>query len=122
MTNNQSDSSLRHLSDQLPFTANTEGASMANNLDDQTEPAERTVAQRYTYRIAWSEEHQEFVGTRIEFGLSAPWLDPNQQAAFHSIVQTITEVLTDMPETGEPIPEPLTDQTFSGDKLAAESE
>ena len=60
----------------------------------------------YTYRVLWSEDDQEFVGLCAELP-SLSWLDADQEAALRGIVTLVDGVLKDMPEQGEPIPEPL---------------
>lgn len=41
--------------------------------------------EKYTYRVIWSEEDQEFVGLCTEFP-SLSWLEEEQDAALHGIV------------------------------------
>ncbi len=68
---------------------------------------------RYTYRVTWSEEDQEYVGLCTEFpGLS--WLAGSQEEALKGIRQMIAEVKADMEANGEPIPEPIALKSFSG--------
>lgn len=68
---------------------------------------------RYTYRVTWSEEDQEYVGLCTEFpGLS--WLAGSQEEALKGIRQIIAEVKADMQANGEPIPEPIALKSFSG--------
>ena len=57
--------------------------------------------EKYTYRVIWSEEDQEFVGLCAEFP-SLSWLEEEQDA------------LKDMEANKEPIPEPLSLRKFSG--------
>lgn len=70
-------------------------------------------AAKYTYRVMWSEEDQEFVGLCAEFP-SLSWLDTVQEAALRGIVHVVASVLEDMRESGEEIPEPLSARKFSG--------
>jgi len=68
---------------------------------------------RYTYRVTWSEEDQEYVGLCVEFpGLS--WLAGSQEEAIKGIRQVAAEVVEDMRLSGEPIPEPIALKSFSG--------
>lgn len=68
---------------------------------------------RYTYRVTWSEEDQEYVGLCAEFpGLS--WLAGSQEEALKGIRQMAAEVIADMQSNGEPIPEPIALKSFSG--------
>jgi predicted HicB family RNase H-like nuclease len=68
---------------------------------------------RYTYRITWSEEDQEYVGLCIEFpGLS--WLDESQDNALDGIRKLVAEVVQEMRLKGESPPPPLSNKKFSG--------
>src|SRR5512145_3117739 len=68
---------------------------------------------RYTYRITWSEEDQEYVGLCVEFP-SLSWLDENPEAALAGIRQVVADVVKDMKSNGEMPPEPLSSKRFSG--------
>ncbi|WP_300344924.1 type II toxin-antitoxin system HicB family antitoxin [Nesterenkonia sp.] len=70
-------------------------------------------AEHYTYRVSWSPEDQEYVGTVAEMP-SLSWLDTDQEAAFRGIRQLVADVLVDMQESGETPPEPIAERTFSG--------
>ena len=61
---------------------------------------------RYTYRVTWSEEDQEYVGLCAEFP-SLSWLAGSQEAALRGIRKVVAEVKTDMRSNGEEIPELL---------------
>ena len=67
----------------------------------------------YTYRITWSEEDQEFIGLCAEFG-SLSWLDTTPEKALQGIRELITDIVEDMRNNGESIPEPLTNRQYSG--------
>lgn len=69
--------------------------------------------EKYTYRVIWSEEDQEFVGLCAEFP-SLSWLEEEQDAALHGIVRLVSDTLKDMEANKEPIPEPLSLRKFSG--------
>ena len=70
-------------------------------------------AAHYTYRVIWSAEDQEYVGLCAEFpGLS--YLDVHHIAALEGVVGTVREVITEMAESGETIPVPLTHKPYSG--------
>jgi predicted RNase H-like HicB family nuclease len=58
---------------------------------------------RYTYRITWSEEDQEYAGLCIEFP-SLSWLDENPEAALAGIRQVVADVVKDMRSNGETRP------------------
>ena len=68
---------------------------------------------KYTYRVIWSEEDQEFVGLCAEFP-SLSWLEVSQEEALRGIVALVKNTLEDMETTGEKIPLPLSLQRFSG--------
>lgn len=70
-------------------------------------------ATRYTYRVLWSEEDQEFVGLCSEFP-SLSWLAENQRDALGGIVQLVSEVAEEMEANGESIPESLSLKKYSG--------
>jgi predicted HicB family RNase H-like nuclease len=68
---------------------------------------------QYTYRVAWSGEDQEFVGTCVEFpGLS--WLDGSLEAALGGVRRIVADCVRDMNESGEPAPEPIAARSYSG--------
>lgn len=70
-------------------------------------------AEHYTYRVTWSPEDDEYVGTVAEMP-SLSWLEPTQEAAFRGIRQLVSDVFEDMKETGETPPEPIAERQFSG--------
>ena len=70
-------------------------------------------AEHYTYRVIWSEEDNEFVGLCAEFP-SLSWLDAKQGAALAGMVSLVEQTVADMEANGEPIPDPLSLQRFSG--------
>lgn len=70
-------------------------------------------AQKYTYRVVWSEEDGEFVGLCAEFP-SLSWLAATQTEAISGIVELVKSVLADMAEQDEEIPVPLSLRSFSG--------
>lgn len=67
----------------------------------------------YTYRVSWSEEDDEFVGTCAEFP-SLSWLEEDQNEALRGICKLVAEVLVEMGESGERVPEPLSTKPYSG--------
>jgi len=67
----------------------------------------------YTYRILWSEEDNEFVGLCAEFP-SLSWLAKTQESALKGIRTIVADVVQDMKNTGEIIPQPITTKNFSG--------
>ena len=68
---------------------------------------------RYTYRVTWSEEDEEYVGLCAEFP-SLSWLTATPEAALKGIRKIVAEVVDDLTENGEPRPEPLAIRRYSG--------
>jgi predicted HicB family RNase H-like nuclease len=68
---------------------------------------------RYTYRVTWSEEDQEYAGLCTEFP-SLSWLDKTPEEALKGIRKIVQGVIEDMKKTGENIPEPIVCKKFSG--------
>jgi hypothetical protein len=60
-------------------------------------------AEKYTYRVRWSEEDQEHVGLVAEFP-SLSWLAPDIGAALNGITRLVSEVLADMAKSKETPP------------------
>lgn len=68
---------------------------------------------RFTYRITWSQEDNEYVGLCVEFpGLS--WLEPIPEDALKGIRQVVAQVVADMEAGGESVPEPIAVKKYSG--------
>ncbi len=68
---------------------------------------------RYTYRVTWSEEDQEYVGLCAEFP-SLSWLNATPEKALAGIRKLIKECLSDMQARGEAVPEPISAKKYSG--------
>lgn len=68
---------------------------------------------RYTYRVTWSEEDEEYVGLCVEFP-SLSWLAESPEEALQGIRQVVADVVADMEIGGEPIPEPIAVKKYSG--------
>ncbi len=68
---------------------------------------------RYTYRVTWSEEDQEYVGLCVEFP-SLSWLASAPEAALEGIRQVVADVVVDLKANGEPVPEPIAIRQYSG--------
>ena len=66
----------------------------------------------YTYSVTWSGEDGEYVGLCTGFP-SLSWLAPTSDAAFAGIRRLVSDTLTDMQDTGEPAPQPVSDQTLA---------
>jgi len=69
---------------------------------------------RYTYRVTWSDEDEEYVGLCAEFP-SLSWLADSQAEALQGIRNVVAEVILDMQSNNEPIPEPLALKRYSGE-------
>jgi predicted HicB family RNase H-like nuclease len=67
----------------------------------------------YTYRVTWSAEDGEYVGLCAEFP-SLSWLADTPENALKGIRKVVKNVLNDMRETGERIPEPIASKHYSG--------
>lgn len=68
---------------------------------------------RYTYRVTWSEEDEEYVGLCAEFS-SLSWLAASPEDALAGIRSVVAEVVADMQANGEPVPEPIATRRYSG--------
>ncbi len=68
---------------------------------------------RYTYRVTWSEEDNEYVGECVEFP-SLSWLKPNPEAALKGMRTLVKSTVRDMVKNKESIPEPISVKKFSG--------
>lgn len=71
------------------------------------------VVDRYTYRVTWSEEDQEYVGLCTEFP-SLSWLEDTPEKALTGIRKLVKECLNDMQANGEAVPEPIATKHYSG--------
>jgi predicted RNase H-like HicB family nuclease len=70
-------------------------------------------ATHYTYRVAWSAEDGEHVATVAEFP-SLSWLAPTPVEALAGLADVVRDMLTDMAASGEPIPDSLSERSYSG--------
>ena len=70
-------------------------------------------ADRYTYRITWSEDDREYVGLCAEFP-SLSWLARSPEAALGGIRKAVEESVADMRKNGKTPPAPLAGRPFSG--------
>lgn len=68
---------------------------------------------RYTYRVTWSDEDQEYVGLCAELA-SLSWLDQTPEKALVGIRKLVKDCVRDMQASGEAIPEPIATRSFSG--------
>lgn len=70
-------------------------------------------ATHYGYRLVWSAEDEEFVGTCVEFA-SLSWLSETQEEALKGIRDLVAEVIAELRDDGEPVPEPISSRPYSG--------
>jgi predicted HicB family RNase H-like nuclease len=82
-------------------------------MNMKTEQKMSSNTDRYTYRVTWSDEDNEYVGLCTEFP-SLSWLAPTRDEALHGIEKLVGEVVADMSSRGEKLPEPVAAQGFSG--------
>ncbi len=73
----------------------------------------RELADRYTYRVAWSEEDGEHVATCAEWPYLS-WLAPEQGAALSGLVEVVVSEIIRRLGSGEAIPDPLSTRAYSG--------
>ena len=67
----------------------------------------------YTYRVTWSNEDNEHVGLCTEFP-SLSFLAKEPENALKGIREVVSDVVEDMQTSGEALPLPLADKSFSG--------
>ena len=67
----------------------------------------------YTYRVTWSEDDNEYVGLCAEFS-SLSWLAKTPEAALRGIRHVVSDVVKDMQEHGEALPEAIVSRSYSG--------
>jgi predicted HicB family RNase H-like nuclease len=67
----------------------------------------------YTYRVMWSAEDGEHVGLCAEFP-SLSWLAASPEAALKGIRKVVVQVVDDLQQSGEEVPEPFSDRSYSG--------
>ena len=68
---------------------------------------------RYTYRVTWSEDDNEYVGLCAEFP-SLSWLALTPETALKGIRNLVAEVVADIKATGEEVPNPIACRSYSG--------
>jgi predicted HicB family RNase H-like nuclease len=69
--------------------------------------------ERYTYRVTWSEDDQEYVGLCAEFP-SLSWLARTPEAALKGIRKVVADVVRDLRQHDEEPPEPLASRRYRG--------
>lgn len=68
---------------------------------------------RYTYRVTWSEDDQEYVGLCAELP-SLSWLASTPEAALKGIRKVAADVVADLAAHSELVPEPIAGRQYSG--------
>jgi len=68
---------------------------------------------RYTYRVTWSEDDNEYVGLCAEFP-SLSWLAKKPEAALKGTRKLVEDAVKDMRNQGEDAPEPIACRHYSG--------
>ena len=68
---------------------------------------------KYTYRVMWTEEDEEFVGLCTEFP-SLSWLAASPEDALKGIRNVVRKCLNDMAVSREEIPEAISARKYSG--------
>lgn len=69
--------------------------------------------EHYLYSVGWSDADEAFVSRVAEFPLLAAHGD-TQEDALREIKSVVEFVLSDLRESGEPVPEPFGKRSFSG--------
>ncbi len=75
--------------------------------------ASDTTVEKFSYRVVWSPDDNEYVGLCAEFP-SLSWLAPSQIEALKGIVKLIGDVVRDMQKKEEVVPTPISSRTYSG--------
>ena len=68
---------------------------------------------RFTYRVTWSEEDQEFVGLCAELP-SLSWLDKTPEKSLLGIRKLVKETVADLRRNKEAVPDPISTRPYSG--------
>ncbi|MBU4331201.1 MAG: toxin-antitoxin system HicB family antitoxin [Acidobacteriota bacterium] len=71
------------------------------------------IDDRYSYRITWSPEDEEYVGICVEFP-SLSWLMGEPESALKGIRNLVSKVVEEMKSKGENPPTPLATKRYSG--------
>ncbi|MCK5507620.1 MAG: type II toxin-antitoxin system HicB family antitoxin [Desulfobacterales bacterium] len=67
----------------------------------------------FTYRVTWSVDDDEYVGLCVEFS-SLSWLAETPEKALKGIRQLVDDVVSDMFNNSETVPEPIACKQYSG--------
>jgi predicted HicB family RNase H-like nuclease len=68
---------------------------------------------RYTYRVTWSDDDNEYVGLCAEFP-SLSWLARTPETALKGIRKVVADIVEDMRNEGETVPTPIAGKNYSG--------
>lgn len=68
---------------------------------------------KYTYRVLWSDEDEEFVGLCAEFP-SLSWLTSSPEKALKGIRAVVKNCVADMKKNKEDLPVPISIRKYSG--------
>ena len=68
---------------------------------------------RYTYRVTWSSDDDEYVGLCAELP-SLSWLAKTPESALKGIRDIVADVIEDMKSNKEKIPEPIAIKNYRG--------
>ncbi len=68
---------------------------------------------KYTYRVLWSDEDEEFVGLCAEFP-SLSWLASSSEKALKGIRAVVKNCVADMKKNKEDLPVPISIRKYSG--------
>jgi predicted HicB family RNase H-like nuclease len=68
---------------------------------------------RYTYRVTWSDEDNEYVGLCAEFP-SLSWLESDPERALAGVRKLVKSTIADLAAAKEPIPNPISARNYSG--------
>jgi len=72
-----------------------------------------TKIDKYTYRVTWSGEDEEFVGLCAEFP-KVSWLAASPEEALKGIRSVVKDCAEDMAKNDETLPVPIATRKYSG--------
>jgi len=68
---------------------------------------------RYTYRVTWSEEDNEYVGLCAELP-SLSWLEKSPEKALSGVRKLVKDTIADLKKSKEAVPDPISTRPYSG--------
>ncbi len=86
---------------------------MSQNKRPAAAASTKHEAKDYQYSVGWSEEDQAYIGTVAEFPSLAAHGD-SFEGALKEILTVVTEVVADLRDSGERVPEPFGKREYSG--------